>query len=103
MATPPLTVAAAPQQKVVVLGCCVDTGIPAVKKGAVPPAALGAAVCSLPDAPLQSGPQAGLGCQGLGRCGGGGCPEIPEGSKRFSVYHYEHEVVSLLAHNCQAP
>ena len=70
--------------------CCGDTGTPAVKKGAVLPAALGAAVCSLPDAPLQSDPQAGLDCQGLGRYGGGGCLEIPEGSKRFSVYHYEH-------------
>ena len=75
------------------LVCCGDTGIPAAKEGAVLPAALGAAVCSLPDAPLQSGPQAGLDCQGLGRCGGGGCPGIPEGSKRFSVYNYEHEIV----------
>ena len=74
----PLTVAAASQQKVVVLVCCGGTGIPAVKAGAVLLAALGAAVCSLPDVPPLSDPQAGLDCQGLDRCEGQGYLGIPE-------------------------
>ena len=74
-----VTVAAAPQQRVVELGCCVDTGKSAAEEGAALPAALGVAECSLSDVPPQSDPRGVLGCQGLGSYGGGGYLGIPEG------------------------
>ena len=75
----PLIVAAAPQQRVVVLGCCADTGTPVAKEGVVLPAAHRVAECSLSDAPPQCDPGHGLDCQGLGKCEGGGHLGIPEG------------------------
>ena len=78
----PPTGAAAPQQWVVGLGCCADTGKPAAKEGAPLPAAHEVAGCSLSDVPPQSDPKGVLDCQGLGRCEGGGYPGIPEGSKK---------------------
>ena len=77
----PLTVAVAPQQRGAGLGCCADTDTQAAKEGVVLPAAHEVAGCSLSDVPPQSDPRGVLGC-GLGRWGGGGCPEIPEGSKQ---------------------
>jgi len=73
-----LTVAAAPQQRVAGLGCCVDTGKPAAKEGVVLPVAHGVDGCSLLDAPPQSDHTDVLDCQGLGRCEGGGHLGIPE-------------------------
>ena len=74
----PLTVAAAPQQRVVELGCCADTGTQAAKVGVVLPAVHEVAVCSLSDAPPQSDPRGVLDCQGLHRCEGGGYLGIPD-------------------------
>ena len=75
----PLTVAAAPLQRVAGLGCCADTGIPAAKEGVALPAAHRVAGYTLPDAPPQSDPRGVLDCQGLGRWGGGGYLGMPEG------------------------
>ena len=82
----PLTVSAAPQQRVGRLGCCVDTGKSAAEEGAALPAVLEVAECSLPDVPIQNDPGCCLDCQGLGRCEGEGYLEIPEGSKVHAQY-----------------
>ena len=73
-----LTVAVAPQQRVVGLGCCADTDKPAVKDGVVLPADHGVAGCSPSDAPPQSDLRGVLDCQGLGSYEGGGHLGIPE-------------------------
>ena len=75
----PPTVAVAPQQMVVELGCCVDTGKSAAEEGTALPAVLGVAECSPSDVPPQSDPRGVLDYQCLGRCGGGGYLGIPEG------------------------
>ena len=71
----PLTGAAAPQQRVGRLGCCVDTGTLVAKEGVALPAAHRVAECSLFDAPPQSDPGCGLDCQDLSRLGGEVYPE----------------------------
>ena len=80
------TVAAAPQQRVAGLECCVDTGKQAAKEGVAHPAAHRVAECSPFDAPPQCDPGHGLDCQGLGRCGEGGYLEIPEGGVKGLLY-----------------
>ena len=87
-ASPPLSVAAVPQQRVVELVRCADTGTPAAKEGAAHPAALGVAECSLSDAPPQCDHRHVLDCQGLGRCKGGERLGKPEGGKGFILYGY---------------
>ena len=82
----PVTVAAAPRQRAVELGCCAGTGKPVEKEGVVLPAAHRVAECSPSDAPPQCDPGHGLDCQGLGRCEGEGHLGIPEGDKWFIVY-----------------
>ena len=62
--------AAALQRMVADLECCGDTGVPAAQEGAPPPAAHGAAGCSLSDAPPRTGPRGGLDSEGLDMCGG---------------------------------
>ena len=81
----PLTVSAVPQQMVGKLGCCVDTGKSVAEEGAVLPAVLGVAECSLSDVVIQNDPGRCLDCQGLGRCEGEGYLGIPEGSKVLSI------------------
>ena len=75
----PPVVAAAPQQRVVGLECCGDTGVRAAQEGAPPPVAHGVAGCSPPDAPLQTEPRDGLDSEGLDRYGGEECPGTPGG------------------------
>ena len=75
----PPTVAAAPLQRAVPLGCLADTGVPAEREGAVPPTARGVVGCSHSDAPTQiylRGDQDG---QDLHRWVGGGCVGTPGG------------------------
>ena len=62
--------AAALQRMVADLECCGDTGVPAAQEGAPPPAAHGAAGCSLSDAPPRTWPRGGLDSEGLDMCGG---------------------------------
>ena len=60
----PPVVAAAPQQRVVELECCGDTGARAAQEGAPPPAAHGVAGCSSSDAPPQTEPRGSLDSEG---------------------------------------
>ena len=83
-----LTAAVAPQQRVVVLVHCVDTGEPAVQEGVALLVALGVAGYSLSYAPPQSDHRHVLDCQGLDRCKGGGHLGIPEGGKGFILHGY---------------
>ena len=83
----PLTVAAAPQQRVVELVHCADTDKPAAKEGGALPAALGVAGCSPSDAPPQCDHRRVLDCQGLGRCKGGGHLGIPNVGKEYILVY----------------
>ena len=75
----PPTVAAAPLQRAVPLGCLADTGVPAEREGAAPPTACGVAGCSRSGAPTQIYPRGDQDCQDLHRCLGGGCVGTPGG------------------------
>ena len=77
----PPVVAVAPQQRVVELERCGDTGVPAAQESVPPPTAHGAVGCSPSDAPPQSEPQDDLDCQGQGSWEAGGSLEIPRGKK----------------------
>ena len=79
----PPVVAAAPQQRVVGLECCGDTGVPAAQEGAPPPAAHGVAGCSPSDAPPQTEPRGSLDSEGPHSCGGEGCLGTPGGQNRI--------------------
>ena len=68
----PPTVAVAPQQWVVGVEHCVDTGVPAAQVGAVPPVVHGVVGCSHFDVPPQNGQWSSLGSLDLGRCWEGG-------------------------------
>ena len=70
--------AAAPQQRVVELECCGDTGVPAAQEGAAPPVAHGVAECSPFDAPPQTDPSGGLDSEGPHSWVGEGCLGTPE-------------------------
>ena len=88
-----LTVAVAPQQRVVELGCCADTGTPGAKAGVALRAAHEVAGCSPCDVPPQSDPRGVLDCQGLGRYGEGGHLGIPEGCMMCPLLHFAHDWV----------
>ena len=60
----PPVVAAAPQQRVVELECCGDTGVPAVQEGAPPPVAHGVPGCSPSDVLPQTEPRGSLDSEG---------------------------------------
>ena len=89
----PPVVAVAPQQRVVELECCGDTGVQAAQEGAPPQAAHGVAGCTPSDAPLQTGPRGGLGSEGLHSCGGEESLGTPEGGNRI------HEECSCFSPN----
>ena len=73
----PPVVAAAPQQRVVELGCCGDIDVRAAQESAPLPVAHGVTGCSPSDAPLQTGPRDGMDSEGLHRFGGEECPGTP--------------------------
>ena len=74
----PPVVAAAPQQRVVELECCGDTGVQAVQEGVALAAAREVAECSPSDAPLQTDPRGGLDSEGPHSWVGEGCLGTPE-------------------------
>ena len=73
---PPI-VAAAPQQRVVELGCCGDTGVSDAQEGAPPPAVGKVTECNPSDVPPQTGQRDGLDSEGLHRYGGEECLGTP--------------------------
>ena len=77
----PPVVAVAPQQRVVGLECCADTGVRAAQEGVVLPVAHGVAGCSPSDAPPQSDPRESLDSEGLQNCGGEGSLGTPGGGR----------------------
>ena len=79
----PPVVAAAPQQRVVELGCCGDIDVRAAQEGAPLPPAHGVAGCSPSDAPLQTGPRGGLDSEGLHSCREEECLGTPGGGNRI--------------------
>ena len=86
------TVAVDPQQRVVELGCCGDTGRPAAQEGAALLALCRVAGCSPSDAPPQTVPQDGQDCQGLGSYEGGGYLGIP-------AWYQDHNVCVCMSRN----
>ena len=92
----PPVVAAAPQQRVVELGCCGDIDVPAAQESAPLPVAHGVAGCSPSDAPLPIGPRDGLDSEGLHRCGGEECLGTPGGgNRRVKFFHHIPGIVFL--------
>ena len=77
----PPVVAAGPQQRVVELECCEDTGVRAVQEGVALPVAHVVVGCTHSDVPPQIGPRGDLDSEGLHRCGEEECLGTPGGRK----------------------
>ena len=94
----PPVVAAAPQQRVVELGCCGNIGVPAAQESAPLLPAHGAAGCSPSDAPLQTGPKGGLDFEGLHSCREEDCPGTPGGRNRIREEYklFFHHILGIV-------